>query len=266
MLLFEDVLRKYVRMPWDSYSGKGLDVLNSVAFDSGGGEFFKEPPSEELRPVILHSIAIAVTIALRHSAGEALQQRNKWRLLSKQEQNLVLTALNLQPKHTSVLQLFFDSSLPARLASYIAAAYALTTYTKPYVVSFDRLAQYVFQSLAVDCYEMKAVRRAGLLIILGTGGGAMAGAEKVYSFLNELLSYRLSKGRQHVFIDSPDGDLLTAMLAGKIITREDVIKMYKSIFPPALRMHNFFFGYNVYIYPVEQLEVLTGERREATVI
>ena len=56
------------------------------------------------------------------------------------------------------------------------------------------------------------------------------------------------------------------MMRSQRVTTEDVMKMYQSIFPPALRMQALMFGPNVYINPITRLENAGNERRQATVI
>jgi hypothetical protein len=269
-MLFTDIVPKFIRFPWKVFSGKehfrDAEVAASVAFDCGGMEFFKQEPSDDELSSILHAIAPPIIMSLVHGKGESLQKRNKWPALSVEEQSCVLGTLNLVPaKHSSILMLAVDNEWRFRMASYIAAAYAFTTYTKPYVLTYDKLVQLAFNSLNGDSFEMTEARRAGLLILIGTGG-PIAGAERVYGFLSSILSKRMSQGKIHIFIDSPEGSVLVNMMKKTRVQKDDVIKMYQDIFPQSLRVHNLFFGPSVYIDPIDRLESVQDERRKTIVI
>ena len=269
-MTFHDIVPKFVRLPWKVFDGRehfrDAEVAASIAFDCGAADFFKTVPSPEELPDVLQSLAAPMVLTMLRGKGESLQKRNKWNSLSQSEKHCVLDFLGLSSAHhNSLLMLTVDNDWRFRMASYIAAAYAFTTYTKPYVITYDRLVQMAFNSLSGDSFEAAEMRGSGLLILIGTGG-PIAGAERVYGFLSSLLAKRLSQGKLHMFIDAPDGPVLTAMMKGDRVYRDDVMKMYQAIFPQSLRVHSLFFGPNVYIDPIDHLEAARDERRQATVI
>jgi hypothetical protein len=271
MMDFFEVAAKYLRFPWDVYHGnehfRDAEIAASVAFECGAGDFFKEVPSPDHMRDILHTCAKAVTLALIRGRGETLQQRNRWNFLTDDERKFILQITGLDTaRHKSVLLLSIDADWRFRVASYVAAMYAFTTYTKPYVIAYDRFVQAAFNSFETDSFEMADLRRAGLLILVGAGG-PVRGADKVYGFLSSLLSKRMAQGKLHMFIDAPDGNVLDTMLSGRQATRDEVRKMYRDIFPPSLRMDNMLFGPSVYLDPIDRpLTGFADERGKAVII
>lgn len=265
-MTFEQIVPKFIRLPWLQYAGKDAEVASSVAYDCGGMDFFREAPGPENMPLVLHSIATPIVLALHRGTSESLQKRNRWGALTGKEQALVLDTLALKPEqHNAVLQLVVDQDWRFKIASYMAAAFALTTYTKPCVMTYDKFVQVAFSSLSGDTFETKAIRGAGLFILVGTGG-PIAGAERVYGFLSSLLSKRQAGGKLHVFMDAPDGKVLVNMMKGVRVSRDDVMGMYQSIFPQSLRIHNLLFGPNVYMDPIDKMESVRNERRQTAIV
>ena len=267
---FEGILSKYIRLPWVVLGGRehpnDAEVAAAVAFDCGAGDFFKQVPEDRAMLRVLHSIAIPVTISLLHGRGDALQQRNRWSSLSAEEKAVLLNTVKLDPvKHKSSLMVFWDDTWRFRMASYIAAAYALTTYTKPYVITFNRLVQITLASLGGDSFEMSQLRQSGLLVVIGAGGD-VAGAEKVCGFLSSVLSERTAKGRQHVFIDAPERQLLEVMKTSKkpMVRSSDVESMYKEIYPSSRRMDSLLFGPCVHMYPMDLVVTTTEPSTETS--
>lgn len=264
------IARKFIRFPWEVYDGKqhfkDEEIAASVAFDCGGTDRFKQPPSAEELPEVLQSIAIPVALSLFQGRGESLKKRNRWPTLTEEEKAFFLRTTCLNPsRHKMVLMLAVDPDWRYRMQSYIAAAYAFTTYTKPYVIFFDRLVQVAFNSVNGDPFEAVEMRNAGLLMVIGTGG-PIVGAERVYGFLASLFNKRTMSGKMNMFVDVPDGAVLSNMMKETRVSRDDVVAMYQDIFPLSLRMHSYLYGPNVYIDPIDRMEKSQDERRQTIVI
>ena len=263
---FEQVLRKFIRFPWLPVTERDEDVLRSVQSRCGGFEHFRETPDPRILQAVLHSCAIPIIQTQHMTRSPSTMERNRWGTLTPEEQKFVLDTLALNPRqHTSMLHLGIDHATNVRISYYVAASFALTTYTKPYLLHFDNLVQMALTSAQGDSFELADARMSGLLILMGTGGSVM-GAEKVCGFLASLLRQRQHRGMTHAFLDVPDGEVLTKMMRNKLVSLEDVMKMYQSIFTPAMRMQAMMFGPNVYINPITRLENAGNERRQATVI
>jgi hypothetical protein len=267
---FGDIVRKYIRLPWEVYDGKqhfkDAEIAQHVAHSCDAKDFFKVRPIPEDYADILFAMAVPLTIAMYRGKAEALKKREKWTALPEGEKRFVLDHLNLDPKrHLSMVSLIKDEEWQFRIASYIAAAFAFTTYLKPQVITFDELADIGTHDFNEESIKAKLIRNSHLLIIVGSGGGHR-GSERAYAYISSLLTGRWLHGQGHMIIDAPEGTLLTKMLIGEDITRQDVMKTYEDMFPAKLRMSKFLYGYNVYVDPIERLEREANERRQTVTI
>ena len=274
MLDFGAIVRKYIRLPWKVYSGqkdyRDRELAATVAHECGATDAFKQEPAYADLDKIFLSIAPMITLELdRNIGGEEFRKRNVvWPNLPQAERDAVLQTLNLRPaQHDSVLLLEPNNMWRHRLTSYIAAAYAFTTYRLPYVMTFDQLTHAAFDSIHYETHVEKAMRSHGLLIILGAGA-PRPGADKVYGFLSTVLEQRMRKGLRHMFIDVPEGELMEALSNKETVTRKQVSAMYSSLLPMSYRMGNWLHGENVYIVPVDWVDgqEIANERRKTTII
>lgn len=268
----ETVLRKYVRMPWEVWTGtehfKDREISDYVNFEAFAGDAFKNAPNERQYNAILQSIASAMTIALVAGTGDELSKRNRFPTLLDEEKKFIFRTTGINPvEHDSVLFIVQKEKSIQSLASYIAAAYAFTTWTKPFVASFEKITAVAFQSLRDGSKEEKAMRTAGLLIVTDFGMPTKTN-DTAYAFLKDLLTMRAMRGRINMFIDTPSDIVLQRILDKKIPTRQDVVSTYVKMFPPQYRLHNLLVGAGVHIPMIDKYTMTEGvnESRKAVVI
>lgn len=250
----ESILRKFVRLPWEVCDGKkhckDEEISNYVAFHGLAGTKFREPPKEgDEKRRVLFAIANAMTIALTTQGGTALTQRNKFPGLQDEEKKFLFDALGIDPLcHDSILYISKKDVISAELASYVAASYAFTTWTKPFVLNFERLCSVAFQSMRDTTSEEKLMKTAGLLIVTDLGVPTKMN-EAAYAFLQNILAMRSSAKRMNMFFDTRHGKILSTFLKGKVPSREDVTETYLSMFPVSYRIDTYLVGEGVHIIP-----------------
>lgn len=250
---FEKVLRKFVRFPWEVWDGRenweDKKVGQTVASSCFAKEFFKSPPADEKeRLYVLQSIAHVMVLALLTQRGGEIDKRNKFHTLSAEEKKFLFRILAINAvEDEAVLQIVKKEAMVAKLASYVAAAYAFTTWTKPFVLDFDRMDAIAYHAAHVGASdEEKNLRTAGLLIVTGLGSPTKTN-EPSYALLHKILATRAAAGRMNVFYDTPKGDMLLAMREGLLPTREEVVRVYLKAFPPHTMMQNFLVGFGVHM-------------------
>jgi hypothetical protein len=269
-LTFAEIISKFVRFPWEVCDGRenfmDREVTAALVSGCGVGEYFKVAPENKEFLSFLHAMAVPIIIASGCNKNESLQSRNRWKTLQEKERAFVLDELGLDMNnHHSMLALMVNDRAGERMASYIGAAFAFTTYLRPYVVQFHKLCDIIYDSISGSTIALEEIRKAGILIITGLGSGASLGADKIYGFLGPFLQRRsLAKG-VNVLIDYAEGAVEKALISQTPIFRSAVEDMYSLIFKPALRMQRILTGENVYQYPLAIQERMR-ERRKAVII
>jgi hypothetical protein len=266
---FMTIARKFIRLPWEVHDGKydfhDEPITQSLAHSVGAKDYFKVPPADNELLYVTRVMAVPIIIASGCSRCETLQERNRWKLLSDGERQFVLNELGLDAgKHRSVLYLGVDTVLTAKMASYMAAAFAYTTYVKPKVISTQTFADLLHDSFT-DFTAMNDLNRAGLLIITDFGSGFAVGMDKVYASLGNFLREYASKNGVGVIMDYPADDIALALQGGRAVTRQQVGIMYSQAFKPELRMAPVLTGLNVYQFPID-MQGVARERRKTVVI
>ena len=270
-LELEPILRKIMRFPWEvcqkNSNFKDKEIADYVTFHAFAGDAFKDPPRDEAdREMILHTCANAMVIALTTQRGKPFDDRNRFYELSDDEKQYLFATLAINPlEHESILQFTQKTSTSLRLASYVAAAYAFTTYTKPFVLSFEKLADIAYQAQRDGTVEETALRQAGLFILTDLGAPSRVN-ETAYSFLLGILNRRSSLHRMNMIFDLPRGLLLKSFHEDAVPTRLEVIDTYLSAFPRSLCMDSHLVGGSVHMPLIDNVEVRSGEHRKAITV
>jgi hypothetical protein len=271
--LASNILRQFIVVPWEEFQGpercKLKEIAADVAYACGAGKYFYQAPKNvEAEGRILQSIAISVIDLFENYDHELVRlHSHQWFGLSDDERSGLLKFLGLNT-YVHETMLGFAPSVRERRnwASYIAAGYALTTYKKPHVISFEDLAGLIQSYEWDNSQPYKDMLGAGLLIILGTGGGKRGNESRIYGSLRTFLERRTELNRYNIFLDVPEGDVIEAMELGRVLDRKAINKMYQDMFPPDFRMHGMLVGSASYIYPLAVQEAALNERGQATVI
>lgn len=248
----EFIIRKFVRLPWEVCDGaqnyKDKEIADSVAYSCHAGTVFREPPvdARELE-LVLHTCARVLIIAFLTQRSKSLVERNKFKTLTDEEKQFLFRSLYIDPlQHDSVLEVQRTQSTCARLASYVAAAYALTTYTKVFVADFEFLLGVSYQAMREPSPDEKSIRSAGLFLLTELGSPTH-GYETTLGFLRHMLAMRATEGKMNMFFDIPHGKILQVLNAGKVPRRSELIDYYNEAYPPQFRLDAFLVGGNVHI-------------------
>ena len=261
----ENLVRKYVRMPWEVWKGqedcRDRDVAKDIAFHCNAGEYFKEEPLPEERKTIIQALAEVMAIAFTKQSGGDLEKRNRFKELPEEDKANIRSYFGIKKPHMSVLRINTDEELIPKIASYVAAAYGLTTWQKPYVTDFDLLAAVAEHSKIERCEQETEMRCAGLLIITDLDLPSRANID-TYAFLLNLLNMRTRKQRMNMFFHPPVGDLQRIYQQGNIPTRLEVVDAYLSAIPARFIIHNSFTGQNVHISDVDKMDMIREQQRK----
>ena len=270
----ETVIRKFIRLPWEVCDGqehwRDCEVSNIIEFECHAGDSFKTPPPKEYREIVLQSVARTLVIALSFQKGGVLEKRNKFNTLTIEEKNCLFQRLGIQPRQYSFLLLEKDPFLLDMLPSYCAAAYAFTTWTKPFVCDFDLLYDVAYQAQIDKPREEYAMRCAGLFILKGLGVPSKSANEVPYAYLHSLLNRRFSKRRMNMFVHAPVGALLSTYSINKLPTRSTILDVYLKYIPGHYMIHNALCGLCTHMGDVDIMESRKkdcgDERRQSVVI
>jgi hypothetical protein len=272
-----EIIRKFVVVPWEieTSSGENSAKLQEIASHSahmcGAGTAYQKCPEDNFIFNFLHPAAISVIIAFGQSNRSVIkdnkQNSNRWYNLSHDDRTFLLSELGFDSEeHESMLILCKKTHGAQKMASYVAVAFSTSTYVKSLVVPFSELARLAFVLDKEDDALYRGIVGCGLLIILGTGSGNRVGTDRIYGFVRELLDERVMRGDSHVFIDSAEESVLTAMRDGSLLHREQIEAMYRDIFPANLRMRRLLYGPSVYISPLAVQEASRRERGQAVIV
>lgn len=252
MLDFETVVRKFVRLPWEVWRTrphpKDKEIADYVAYSGQAGTDYRDPPKDDAEyEQILHAIANVMVIAFLTQRGEALDRNNRFRDLSNEEKAFLFDRLAINPlEHDSVLQIVKKPEAAARIASYIAAAYALTTQTKILVANFEYLAGVAYQAQRELSPGEKTIRGAGLFIVTELGAPSRFN-ETTYAFLLHMLNMRAALRRMNVFFDTAHKEVLRKFNRNLLPSRDDVEDYYLEAYPAQFMMENHLIGGHVHI-------------------
>jgi hypothetical protein len=277
-----EIIRKFVVVPWEIKSSseeiasRWREIASDVAHMCGAGTAYLESPKKGAEFNFLHPGAIAIILAYEHSGRRVIRDKVKedndrqlWLGISAEEKDVLLSGLGVdcgEDGHESMLVLCKSARGVPKIASHIAVAFSVSTYVKSRVVPFSELARLAFTPDREDDALFRDIVQCGLLVIMGTGSGNRAGADRIYGFVRETLDEKVMRGDSYVFVDATEEEVLSAMLSGRLIHREQVEAMYREIFPASLRMGRLLYGPSVYISPLAVQEASCRERGQAVTV
>ncbi len=261
----EKMIRPYVRMPWEVWKGqenfKDNDIARNLVFGANAGDYFQKEPTPKHRMMVLKTIAEVMTIALATQSGGVLEERNKFKDLPEEQKEEVRHYLGIDECHTSILRISENNAIIPMLASYVAAAYALTTWTKPYVADFNLIAEVADYAKIEKCQQESDMRCAGLLIITDLQPPTYPNTE-AYAFLRNLLSMRERKQRMNMVFHAPVDPLQKIYAKKELPSRLGVVEAYIATFPSQFMITNSLVGQNVHICEVDKQELIWKEQEE----
>lgn len=262
---FEEMVRQFVRMPWEVWKGqenfKDNEISQDLVHSAHAGDYFKQEPKDEDRPTVIKAIAEVMVIALTKQSGDCLEERNKFKALPEAQKEKLRNYLGIDKCHANILRISSDNAMTPMLVSYVAAAYAFTTWTKPYVIDFDLLSAVAEQAKTERCQEETNMRCAGLLIIKGLDLPSYSNID-TYSFLLKLLNMREQHQRINMFFHTPFGKLQNLYFKNLVPNRTDVIDAYLEVIPHKYLIHNSFVGKNVHICEVDKVDMIIKSKEQ----
>lgn len=230
-----DKLNEFIRFSWDvakhpvnASPRKDSEVMQRLQHDSGFSPKFKEEPDERSKALLMQSVALPTIMAMTHGKTRTMLEHTKWKDADPEVKQQIFELYEgfIPEDHLFLFHMVRTQQQILLMASYMAATYALTTYTTPLMVDFDDLIRASFHSISGDRTLLNATEKAGLLFVLYPLAN-YPGIEKVSGPLFTMFAKRSDFGRPTVFLDMPQGEVARKIANKSVPNADDFKKMCK---------------------------------------